>query len=239
MMHDIKNRFFGSGLGQIVMVLWPFAHILVLITIYYVTKRPNPYGESIIQYGAVSIFPFIIFNYVSRWIVFSANTNKAFLQYPIIKPLDILISRAALETVSIGVVGIMLVIFVASLGYDVLPVDYSQAVYAVVATWFLAVGVGFFNAPFAFIVPMWNIVITLIIILAYVSSGIVFAPTALPEEIRYPLSFNPLLNCVEWFRAAYFYDYPTTMIDKTYVVEFGLTSFTLGLLLNKLLKRFY
>ena len=61
MLHDIKNRFFGSGLGQIVMIIWPFAHILLLITIYTVIKRPNPYGESIIQYSAVSIFPFIIF----------------------------------------------------------------------------------------------------------------------------------------------------------------------------------
>ena len=239
MMHDIKNRFFGSGIGQIVMVLWPFGHILILISIYVLTSRKNPFGESIVQYSAVSVFPFIIFNYVSRWIVFSAIQNKSFLQYPIIKPLDILIGRALLETVSISIVGIMLVVFVTICGSDIMPSNRVDAVCAFLGTWFLAIGFGFLNAPFAFILPLWNVVITLFIILAWVSSGVVFLPTALPEAVRYPLSFNPLLNCVEWFRAAYYSDYPTSMADKLYVFEFGLISLSFGLILNLLLKRFY
>ena len=238
-LHDIKNRFFGSGLGQVVMVLWPFVHILLLVTIYYVTKRPNPYGEGIIQYGAVSVFPFIIFNYVSRWIVFSALTNKQFLNYPIIKPLDIMLGRTVLEIVSITIVGILLVLFVAAAGYNAMPADKIEAISAVLATLFLAIGFGFLNAPFAFIIPIWNVVIVLAIILTYVSSGIVFQPTAMPANIQYYLSFNPLLNCVEWLRAGYYRDYPTAMIDKTYVLSFSLTCLTLGLLLNRLLKRFY
>lgn len=238
-LHDIKNRFFGSGLGQIVMVLWPFVHIVLLITIYYVTNRPNPYGEGIIQYGAVSVFPFIIFNYVARWIVFSAITNKQFLNYPIIRPLDIILGRTVLEIVSITMVGILLVLTVTAAGYDAMPSDKLNAISAVLATLFLAISFGVLNAPFAFIIPMWNIVIMLVIILSYVSSGIVFQPTALPANLQYYLSFNPLLNCTEWLRAGYYSDYPTAMIDKTYVVSFSLTCLTLGLLLNKLLRRFY
>lgn len=239
MMHDIKNRFFGSGLGQIVMILWPFIHIMVLITIFYVTKRTNPYGESLVQWSAVSIFPFICFNYVSRWICFSASTNKGFLNYPILRPLDILVARTLLEIVSISIVAIMLLIFVTVTGSSVMPADPAQAVYAVLATIFLAIGMGFINAPAAFIISMWNIVMTLLVILAYTTSGIIFLPSALPEQLRYYLSWNPLLNCTEWMRAAYYSDYPTTCVDKLYVMEVGLTMLTLGLIGNRLFRRFY
>ena len=239
MMHDIKNRFFGSGLGQIVLVLWPFVHIVVLLTIYVVTKRPNPYGTSLIQYSAVSLFPFICFNYVSRWIVFSAVTNRSFLQYPIIRPLDLLIARALLEIVSITLVGILLIITVFALGNDVIPASPDQAVYAVCATIFLAIGIGFLNAIIAFIIPIWNLVMVLIIILMYLSSGIIFLVSTLPEQLRYWLSFNPLLHCVEWMRSAYFTDYPTTVLDRAYVLEFSLVSLTLALILERLLRRLF
>ena len=237
MMHDIKNRFFGSGLGQIVMILWPFVHILTLIIVYVVTKRPAPYGESLIQYSAISIFPFICFSYVSRWIVISAITNKPFLNYPIIKPLDILIARALLEIVSISIVGFLLIILVAVCGYEVMPSNPSEAVYAVLATILLAVGMGVLNGVIAFIIPIWNIFVTLVVILIYVCSGILFVTASLPDDLRYYASYNPVLHCVEWFRIAYYSDYPTIVLDRSYVCIWGLAMLTLGLVLMKLLRR--
>ena len=239
MMHDIKNRFFGSGLGQIVMVFWPFVHILVLIGISLALKRPNPYGTSLLQYSAVSIFPFICFSYVMRWIVFSAITNRSFLQYPIIKPLDLIVARSLLEIVSIALVGILLVILLVVCGSDPMPADRSQAVYAVCATIFLAVGFGVPSAAIAFILPIWNVLVTLLIIVAYAASGILFVASTMPEQIRVPLSYLPTLQCTEWMRAAYYSDYPTTVLDRTYVLEFSLTSLTIGLIMERVLRRFY
>ena len=238
MMHDIKNRFFGSGLGQIVMVLWPFAHIVVLMVIYVFTKRANPYGDSLIQYTAVSVFPFIIFNYVSRWIVYSAGTNRSFLQYPIIKPLDILISRAMLEMVSISIVAMLLVTLVVVCGYNAMPASPIEAFYAFAGTIFLAVGLGVLNGVITFLVPLWIIVYTLFIILMWVSSGALFVVSALPEQIQTLLSYNPLLQCTEWIRVAYYSDYPTSILDRMYVLKFGLIGLTAGLILERLVRRF-
>ncbi len=237
MMHDIKNRFFGSGLGQIVMVLWPFAHILLLIIIYSFMKRPNPYGDSLIQYTAVSVMPFIIFNYVSRWIVYSAGTNRQFLQYPIIKPLDLLVGRCLLEIVSITIVTVMLIIFVTAMGDSAMPSSPLQACYAFFATLFLAIGMGFLNGAIALVVPLWLLVYTIVIILAWAASGVIFVASYMPEQIRTPLSYNPLLNCTEWFRSAYYSDYPTLVLDRMYVLKFGLITLTMGLILERLLRR--
>ena len=238
-MHDIKNRFFGSGLGQIVMVLWPFVHIVVMLVIYTVSNRPNPYGSSLLQYASVSMFPFICLSYVMRWIVYSALTNRSFLQYPIIRPLDIIFARALLEIVSISLVGIILIIALLAMGIDVMPANRDQAVYAVCGTLFVAIGIGVPNAVMAFILPLWNIVISLVIILMWVSSGVLFVASQLPDQIRVPLSYNPVLQCVEWFRVAWYSSYPQSVLDRTYVIEFGLTSLTIGLIMERLLRRYF
>lgn len=239
MMHDIKNRFFGSGLGQIVMVLWPFTHILVLIVIYVVTNRPHPYGDSIIQYSVVSIFPFIIFNYVGRWIVMSAFQNKPFLNYPIIRPFDLLLGRTILEVIGTSIVAFLLILLLIVCGSDPMPPHPDMAVEAIFTTIFLAIGFGFFFAPFAFITPMMPFIVSLVLVLAYVSSGILYVTSFLPEAIRYPLSFNPLLHCVEWMRLSYYTDYPSDVLDRIYVLSVALVMTSIGLVLLRGLRRFY
>lgn len=237
-MHDIKNRFFGSGLGQILMILWPFVHIIVLLVVYNFSHRPHPYGTSTLQYSAVSVFPFICFNYVTRWVVISAITNRNFLQYPIIKPLDIIIARMLLEVISMTIVGALLVFVVVACGDEAMPANPMEAVCAIGGTLFFAAAFGVPNAVIAFILPMWNIVIAIVIVCSYIASGILFVTSEMPEQIRVPLSYNPLLQCIEWLRVAYYSDYPTNVLDKTYVIAFSMASLTLGLLLEKLFRRY-
>ena len=236
-LHDIKNRFFGSGLGQIVMVVWPFVHIVFLILLYYFTGRMNPYGTSLVQYTSVSVFPFICFNYVSRWVAWSAMTNKTFLQYPIIKPLDLIIARVILEIVSINIVAILLIFLVEALGDSALPYRTADAVYAFLATIFLAVSIAIPNAVIVFRLPLWNVVVTLLIIVSWAASGALFVVSKLPQQIREPLSYNPLLQCTEWFRVAYYNDYPTTVLDRSYVLKFSLVCFTIGLISERIFRR--
>lgn len=237
-LHDIKSRFFGTGLGQILMIVWPFVHILVLLAIYTLTGRQVPYGPSLVLYSCTGVLPFIIFSYMSRWIVFSALTNRSFLQYPIIKPLDLLIARGILELVSSLIVTILLIAFIVALGVDPWPADSVQAAYALGAAVLFSFAMGVFNGAITLAVPLWSTVYILFIILAYVSSGILFVTSNLPESIRVPLSYNPLLQCVEWMRMAYYSDYPTTALDRAYVLQFSLITLALGLILERAIRRF-
>lgn len=237
-LHDIKSRFFGSGLGQIVMVAWPFVHICIMLAIYSFTNRPTPYGDSLVKYSSISIYPFIVFSYTSRWIVIAATTNKSFLQYPIIRPLDILIARAALECISITVVGILVIVMCMSLGIDMLPSDFIQAFAVFWATIFMSMGIGVLNGVLALAMPYWGMAYTIVIVVSYISSGVLFVASTLPEQVRVPLSYNPLLICVEWYRSAFYADYPTMLVDRSYVMIIGLTTMGIGFMLSRLLRRF-
>ena len=74
----------------------------------------------------------------------------------------------------------------------------------------------------------------------YLSSGIIFVISTLAAQLRYWLSFNSASALrTEWMRSAYFSDYPTTVLDRTYVLEFSLVSLTLALILERLLRRLF
>jgi capsular polysaccharide transport system permease protein len=99
----------------------------------------------------------------------------------------------------------------------------------------LGVGFGILNGIIAMAVPTWATGYALIIIVFYIISGITFVPDALPETIRYYLSFNPSLQTVEWMRSAYYEGY-STILDKQYTISFGALTIFLGLVIERFLR---
>ena len=63
-----------------------------------------------------------------------------------------------------------------------------------------------------------------------------FVPDALPEIARYYLSFNPVLHAIEWMRSAYYPDYGSLVLDKTYLLYWGIGAVFVGLGLERLLR---
>jgi ABC-type polysaccharide/polyol phosphate export permease len=57
-----------------------------------------------------------------------------------------------------------------------------------------------------------------------------------PEIARYYLSFNPVLHAVEWMRSAYYPDYGSLVLDKTYLLYWGIGTVFVGLGLERLLR---
>jgi len=236
-LHDIKSRFFGNGLGQIMMLLWPFAHIVLLLAIYTLAGRLAPYGTNLLLYSSVGILPFIIFSYSSRWIMYAVVQNKPFLAYPIVTVLDVMVARALLETLSNCVLTAMVVLGLVLLDIDVVPADYGAAAAAWAACIFLSIGLGVLNGAIATLIPMWPIVYVLFIIVMWATSGTLFIPSSLPAPIRDVLAWHPLLQAIEWMRTAYYPDYSSLVLDRGYVLRFSLVSLAAGLLLERLTRR--
>jgi capsular polysaccharide transport system permease protein len=146
MLRDIRTRFFGHGLGYVFAVGWPLAHIVILLALYNVTQRVAPIGSSLTLYFATSLAPVIAFIYGSRWIMFSAVTNKTLLYFPLVKIFDVLLARALLEAAASCFMVIVLLIALTALGIDVRPVSAPEAMKAMAAAIVLGVGLGFITA---------------------------------------------------------------------------------------------
>lgn len=235
MLRNIRTRFFGHGLGFLVSIAWPFCHIGILLLIFTWTDHTAPYGESMALFFATGLVPFMVITYLARWAMISMITNRPLLALPRIKIIDLVLAGTVLEVLSSCCTVIVLVVVLAAFGIDTTPRDPVEAAYAFGASLLLGFGFGILNSIFALISYTWVTVYLLSTILLYLLSGILFVTDALPESLRYWLSFNPTLQIVEWMRSAYYYNYGSTL-DKVYTLTWCLGTILLGLLMERLLR---
>jgi capsular polysaccharide transport system permease protein len=76
----------------------------------------------------------------------------------------------------------------------------------------------------------------LVYILLWLSAGIIFVPDALPAQIRDIAAYQPALQLVEWMRSAYYEGYGSMVLDRGYVIGFGVMTVFLGLLLERAMR---
>jgi capsular polysaccharide transport system permease protein len=236
MLRDIKTRFFGSEFGFLIAVAWPLSHILILLLINTGLGRVAPYGDSPALWFATGIIPFMAFNYMSRFIMMGIVLNRPLLSFPVVKITDILFARAIVEILSAGLVVIIVLSIFWIMGIDFVPASIAQASLALLAMMLLGLGFGIVNGIIAAAIPFWLTGYALTMILFWISSGILFVPDALPEAFRFPLSYLPYLQGVEWVRSAYYEGYGSNILDKSYVVTFGAVTFFIGLLFERLVR---
>lgn len=235
-LRDIRTRFFDHGLGFLLVPLWPLAHMLCLLTIYHFTGRQAPYGDSLHLFFATGLIPTLLFMYVSRFMSLSLVVNKPMLAFPIVTMLDVIAARAFLEIVGAVMTAALMATILYFVGDNPWPDDLDQAVLAYLATILLAVGVGTLVSVLVMFANFFVTIYALSLILVYILSGTLFVAPALPTEIGEILAWNPVLQCVEWMRTAYFPTYPDKLLDRMYVVQCGLGFLLTGLFLERFLR---
>ena len=234
MLRNIRIRFFGHGIGYLFKIGWPLTHLVILVTLFSLTGRAAPYGDSPALFFATGTIPYITFAYLSRFMMLYVILNRALLGFPEVKILDVLLASALLETLSACCVVILFLIIAWFAGIDPMPRDIVQASLAFGASILLGFGAGLLNGVISLAIPAWFTGFTLILILLWGSAGVVFVPDALPAIIREPLSYQPLLQLTEWMRSAYYEGYGAIILDRTYVIGFGIAMVFLGLLFERL-----
>jgi len=235
-LRDLRTRFFNHGLGFLIVPLWPLAHMVILLIIYSLSGRSVPFGDSLNLFFATGLIPTLAFMYISRFMSLSIVLNSPMLAFPAVTTVDIMAARAFLEIVGGYLTLICIFTILTILGDNPIPYDIEQAVYAYLATVLLAIGVGSLVSVIVMFVPFFVTIYALFLIVVYIASGTLFIVSALPDEISYTLSWNPVVHSVEWMRSAFYPTYSTKILDKQYLLGFGLGSLCLGLTLERTLR---
>jgi capsular polysaccharide transport system permease protein len=162
--------------------------------------------------------------------------NQALLYFPIVKPLDIVLARGIMETITGFWVTFIFAIILYIAGTDIMPLHYEDALQAIMATIWLGFAWGFMGAILFKLVRAWMAPHILVLILMYVTSGVFFVPTSLSESVQNILWFNPLLHCVEWLRSAYYDDYGYGMLSRSYLIGFSTVLVVFGLVVERLVR---
>lgn len=234
MLRDMRTRFFNHGLGYTIAVAFPLVHILILIAIWSFFGRAAPFGEHAAVFFGVALAPFMAWNYMSRFIMLSLIMNQPLLAFPAVKIMDVLLGRGVLEMLGSCCMLMFLMGLGTVAGYEVMPADIVDAAAAWAAALGLGLGFGMVNAVIAMAAPFWVTAYTLLLILFYILSGIIFLPSDLPTWLGEALSWLPTLQLVEWMRTAFFEGYPDTLLNRGYLLAWIFGSIALGLGLERI-----
>lgn len=232
MLRDMRTRFGASMWGYGVVVLWPCVHVFMLIAIYTFQKLAAPLGDNRALFFASGAVPVLVFQYISREVMKAVISNRPLTYYPQVKLFDVILARILVEIVT-GFLALLVVTSVLIvIGTDPIPAEPITAMCGYVAAIFLGIGIGTINVAIIGFFPGWLIGYALFSIILYVSSGVMFLPSYMPEKVYYWMKYNPAMQLAEWVRSAY-YPYAGIQVDYLYVIMFGLTTISIGLLLVK------
>jgi len=234
-LRETKTRFGKNKLGYLWAFIEPMAYVTIFILIREKAGTAVPFGSNLYLFILTGILVYRIFISIAGRANGSISSNQALLTYPLVKPVDTIVARIILESLTM--------ILVLTVFFTILEIysDYSLINYpsilieAVAVLVLLSSGVGFFNAVFCMIFPAWERVWGLMTLPLLIMSGVFYVPKSMPPLVQQIISWNPLTHCVEWFRYGAYLDYDPAL-DRSYVIWFGITALTLGFLLEKIFR---
>jgi capsular polysaccharide transport system permease protein len=203
------------------------------MTIYLVIRRAIPVGTSAPVFLGTGILPYILCLYPARMIMMSLLQNQPLLYFPIVKSFDVILARGILEIVTAFWVTVIFCGVLFLFGVDIMPVHPEEALLAIFATIYLSFAIGFLSAVLYKMVKAWMVVLILVLIVMYFTSGALVMPSTMPDWAQYWLWFNPLLHSVEWLRSAYYDGYSYGMLSRGYLIGSATVLLFLGFLAER------
>ncbi|HET6377557.1 MAG TPA: ABC transporter permease [Methylocella sp.] len=237
LLRDIRLRAGPYYLGFVAVLLYPLVHLLIILTVKHIIGKIAPQGTSDVIYFGLSVLPFVILLHNARQIMSSILQNKPLLFFNRVTVLDILIARGILESIGAIVVSFLFFCLIALYTEEFSPRDWTGMLFAIAATIYLSFSFAVVNTLISRVYPIWQLFISLFIVVLYLSSGVLFFPAAVPDPYAQWLAFNPLLQCVEWLRSSYYDDYPDKLLNIPYLLSFTTVCLTLGLAGDRLARR--
>lgn len=215
--------------------IWSFFQPLAMIAIIavafsFVLKTP-PLGTSFILFYATGILPLRNFQEVSRSISMGIHDNRALLAYPRVAPIDVLIARFILFSITQIVVFFVIVTTILLTQNHHALVDPLPLLQAYGLVWILSFGWGIFNAIAFLRIPIWKTLWTIITQPLILISGVLFLIETLARPASTVLILNPLAHIIALTRKSFYPSYDPDFVSPIYVIAFSLIPLFFGLVL--------
>jgi capsular polysaccharide transport system permease protein len=230
MLRDMRTRFGRSYLGYLIAIAWPLTHLGAIVVIMSYVNRVLPMGGDPTVFIATGVTPYVLCLYPSRLMGYAIELNKPLFLFPAVRALDLIVSKAIIEFLTAFVVVSLFALGAYMAGVDLTPIDLETAATAILATVYFAISVGFLNTMISSILKFWHTIFILVMLFLYLSAGIFTLPTSMPQSVQNMLWYNPLFQCVEWLRSAYYEGYGDGMLSKSYLLWVATVCLCVGLL---------
>jgi capsular polysaccharide transport system permease protein len=159
------------------------------------------------------------------------------LPYPRIQDLDIVIAGVFVQFCMMLIIIISIALILCFFGLKAWPLDPMGAFLAFSLAGLFGLGVALINAVVVPIFELWHLIYQIFIRSALLLSGAFFVPDFMAPDIRYWMSWMPILHGISWFRASIIPGYPTIILDKEYYCIATLITLAIAFILERVTRR--
>lgn len=237
-LRELQTRFGQYRLGYLWIFLEPLLSIGIMLLVFGTIMQrtlPNISYEVFLLNGIV---PFFMFRSGVVQAMGAAQANKGLFSYRPVKPIDALLARNLLQLFLSFSAYLFFSVMFLWFGFDIS----FEAIPQLLGYWILLF-VLMFSFSLIFMVigdfsTEVNKIISVLFLILYFLSGIIFSLQIVPVEYREYLLYNPLVHIFEPMRQAVAPSYASIEgISLSYVLIWICLSLLLGLLLYKRFER--
>jgi capsular polysaccharide transport system permease protein len=232
-LRETKTKFGRYKFGYAWAFVEPIVYVSLFVLIRAFVSANSAVGTQMVIYVVTALLAFRMFMAICSSTMKAIASNMALLAFPPVKPVDCLIARVILEALTMAVIWLIFYTALTAVSELRVVVDYNNLIGAFGAIVLLGAGIGTLNAIISSLFSWYERIWSMASLPLFIMSGVFFNPSQLPETARAIVEWNPIAHCVEWVRFSTQFTYHP-MLDRGYVVAFGLAALTTGLLLERM-----
>lgn len=215
------------------LLLEPVAHVTVMVVFFTVIRQRELAGVDLTVFLLLGILSFLLVRNVSTRSMEAIAANTALFSYRQVRPVDTVLVRAALESLLIGIVAIVIFSAAGLLGFDVIPKRPLVVFYSLALLAMSGLGFGLVFSALGNLVPEIGRIGHMLFHPLYLLSAVIYPAFIIPTPYRDFVMLNPLVHGIESIRAGFFDDYHLVEeVSLAYLAAFALFSVFMGLLLQ-------
>jgi capsular polysaccharide transport system permease protein len=233
----------STGRNAIWILIDPVIHIVFMLLMFNVIRMKSVGGIDLNIWIMAGILSYDTFRDTMNSSKNALKPNQILFTYRQIKPIDIILVKAAIEFFLTILVAIILFTGAALFGVNVIPHDPLAILSAVFGLWLIGLGVSLTLSVAEHLIPETAKITGLVMMPLYMCSGVILPLSMIPMPYRDWLMFNPLLHAVETARLGFSpYYHAVAGVNMTYVYQFAMVYLFFGLALqlrfkNQLMKK--
>jgi len=231
---EVQTRFGHYRLGYFWIFLEPMLTIGVMVLIFGTIRERVAPGIDFVVFLVNGIIPFFMFRTGITQSMGAVQANKGLFSYKPVKPIDAVIARNFLE---------LILKFIAYIGFSATLIWFGyhmsfESIPQIIGYWLLLF-VFMFACSLVFMViadfsKEIQKILSVVFLLLYLLSGIIYSIHIIPPQYREYLLWNPLIHIFENMRHAVSPTYALVPgISLTYFMEWLIGTLFIGLLLYK------
>ncbi|MBQ7739361.1 MAG: ABC transporter permease [Desulfovibrionaceae bacterium] len=239
MLFEIRTLYGEAKLGYLWALIKTASGVLAILMLRICIHARASHGISIISFLVMGFIIWQIFSQTVTKTMTVIKSNRTFLTFPQVYPLDIILARLCVIISTEVVCGVLLLTIFEFLGFrDTLYCsDLYLLFFAIFGSALFGVSVGCIVQAVSRYIPALVRIIPLLLRILFFASGVFFSVSSFSHKFGQWLLYNPVMQFIEMGRTAVSHSYPE-YFDMQYLLMLLLPLITISLLLERYARKY-